>query len=93
MKWVYLQYDNEKPVKVPVREPDKLPKDGTVTIKGKKYKVFTNDLKQINQTFWSTESKEKRGSRDTKPSNGKENYNKWLENMKILKETGKFPKE
>ena len=88
--FVYLQHDNEKPVRVPVREPDKLPND-TVTIKGKPYKIFTADIAPVVDIFWH----KKRGKQDSKgeATNEINPRDKIKRNLQIFKETGKYPKD
>lgn len=87
----YIQHDNEKPIKIPVREPEKLPKNNLVVIKGKQYRILTPEIEPIIDLFWGSdtiqEMTEQMGEQETS------NYEKWRENMKILKLTKKYPKD
>lgn len=90
MTSVYLQYDNEKPVKVPVRKPEAMP-DTEVVIKNKTYRILSLDFEPIIEIFWGKQKKKIQSVPQSQ--NSRKNYDKWQYNMKVLKETGKYPKE
>lgn len=88
---VYLQHDNEKPILIPVNNPDKLPSNGIVNIKGKEYRIFTVEIEQATDIFWN----KKRGLGDSSGGNRDKlsARDKIKRNLQIFKETGKYPKD
>lgn len=78
--FVYLQHDKEKPIKVEVKDTDKLNeyiKKGSVTIKGKNYRLLSEEFKTAIEVFY--------------PSSNEQvwdNYNKLKDKVKHFKQTG-----
>ena len=90
MTSVYLQYDNEKPVKVPVRKPEAMP-DTEVVIKNKTYRILSLDFEPIIEFFWGNEMKKEMPRAEA--TNENKSRDKIRRNLKILKLTGKYPKD
>lgn len=78
--FVYLQHDKEKPIKVEVKDTDKLNeyiKKGSVTIKGKNYRLLSEEFETAIEVFY--------------PSSNEQvwdNYNKLKDKVKHFKQTG-----
>lgn len=90
MTSVYLQHDNEKPVKVPVRKPEAMP-DTEVVIKNKTYRILSLDFEPIIEVFWG-----KKVVKNIPKHEGNfksHSLDKLKKNLQILKETGKYPKD
>jgi hypothetical protein len=90
MTSVYLQHDNEKPVKVPVRKPEAMP-DAEVVIKNKTYRILSLDFEPIIEIFWEKKKREEGPKPEaTSKTNSRDKIRK---NLQIFKETGVYPKD
>jgi hypothetical protein len=83
--FVYLQHDREKPIKVEVKDQAKLDqyiKKGSITIKGKDYRILSEEFKTAIEVFY--------------PSSNQQvwdNYNILKDKVKHFKQTGEWLKD